>query len=284
MISRLILIPISLVLLAGAAVPVTAEPADSAPLSGPEVEDRDLPGIFERFGEPAAGDPAARSGRLPPRLFFGTLKSLASEETPPELRPTPEQEEQIRAIVEEFRDDMRAFQEEHSEEIAALRAEAGMSPRRGRGPGGQPPPPSPPGDRELTPEQRAAGQKLKALMEQGPDFKAAFADVWTLLTPPQQEYLRVRIDEAAEQFREDRREPMIRKELRSKRGDAAGPRGGLSREEMRERLKNLTPEQREELRAARQQGGGRRGKHAELPAQEDKPAPDMDELELPDPE
>jgi hypothetical protein len=183
------------------------------------------------------------------------------------LRPTPEQAEQIRALVDERTAEVREFVEAHKEELAALRQQAGLPDRPGpdeapegrpqrrggeegtpadrlrgradrRGPQGEGmehegpmdgPMGGPPEQREpATPEQAAAREKLRALMESAADDKAYTQRLLGILTEPQKAGLAAAIEQGRErmqQRREDGQQPERRGRLRDRDGaeDGQGP-------------------------------------------------------------
>lgn len=240
-----------LVVCAGlASVAAAADPPEH-PLGGPTVEDRNAPGAGNTFGEPMEGEKAKRGGRVDPRAFFGAVRSMDEEGAPADVRPSDEQREQVRAIVEEFRAAARAFHDEHEEEIEALRSAAGIE----RGPRGEqapPPPPEAEGERregaQVSPEQSAAREALHELMQQGPNPEEYFARVWEVLNEPQQEYLRSRIEEIQAQRLMEREEPIVRGAVRknlAEQDPLVTELQELTREEIRAKLRDLPKEQRE---------------------------------------
>lgn len=216
--------------LAGSTAPIVVaddKPADTTQskddaLKGPEVKDRDVPGGRSSFGGENAD--RRRDGRGGPMIMLRVLRSLGSEEAPDEVRASPEQADEIRGIVEEFRDEQKAFRDEHQDEIKTLREKAGLPAFEGRrGPGG----PGGPGDAggpggpggpdgapqgegqkgkgkpdrkqaraEATPEQLEARQQLKALMDKGPKFETYQTRIWEVLSPAQQTYVKGKMEEA----------------------------------------------------------------------------------------
>lgn len=286
----------SLVLAASAAISWGQTGGDS-PLSGPAVEDRNTPGAANTFGETMTGERSKQGARVPPRVYFGLLREMGEDGAPEEVRPTEEQRGEIRAIVEEFQAAARAFRDEHKEELERLRDAAG-EPRRpgggapGRGRGAErgadapPPPEDAPGGPPANEAQRAARERLRELMAQGPKPDEYYARIWALLSEPQQEYVRAGLEaHQAERMRE--REGPIAKEQVRKQFEQADPRlkelQGLSREEIRAKLQSLPADERERLM---QQWRGRRGGKGEgksRPQVEEKPAPEMDDVDVPSP-
>lgn len=210
--------------------------ASSAPLGGPDVADRDVPGTSDTFGEEGMRDKAHRRERARPRDVLETLRSLGSPETPEALRLTEEQKTQLKAIAEEFGSAMRTFRQEHAEELKALREQAGRGPggpRRGRGgPDGAPPQNAQgqnaegqdamQGDAPVqagkpTPEQQAAREKLQELMKQGPNFEEYQTRAWAVLSPDQQALARERLE--AKKENPAPRDGSTRERLRQRKGN-----------------------------------------------------------------
>jgi len=213
--------------LAGAAAPLAiaddTAPADATTstddaLKGPEVKDRNVPGGRSTFGGGQGERRRDGAGGPGPMVMLRVLRSLNSEQAPEEVRASPEQADEIKSILDDFRDDQKAFRDEHAEEIKTLREKAGLpagEPRRGpggpdgaAGPGD--PPPEGEGDAprgkgkqarkqqraEATPEQQEARQQLKALMEKGPKFETYQTEIWEVLSAEQQSYVKAKVEEA----------------------------------------------------------------------------------------
>lgn len=221
-------------IIAAAGAPVafaepSEKPASDAPLKGPQVKDRNVPGGKSKFGE---GEKQRREGRPEPILFMAAIRGLGAEETPENVRASSDQVEKARAIFDEFREAERSYRDEHAEEFRTLREQAGMGEmRRGRGgdDAGQP------GERrrpsredrkeakaDLTPEQQAAREKLRELNEKGPKFDDYQTKVWALLSAEQQTFVKGRMEE-------------IRKEVEAARAEGRRPNiGGMEERPRRE--------------------------------------------------
>ncbi len=120
-------------------------PAQPAPvLSGPEVDDTRAPGTDSRF---SPGMQASREmeRQVPLRVYEQELRRLGSAEAHETVRLNDEQKTKIDAILHEHRLALRAFFQEHREQMLTLRREAGFAgpverggrgaPGEGRGPG-----------------------------------------------------------------------------------------------------------------------------------------------------
>lgn len=90
------------------------------PLRGPDVKDASPPGEKNSFvrGGKDRKDQAAQRGA--PVAMMRAINSLRSPETPEDLRLSPDQDQQIKGIMDSVRDDMRAFRESHGQEIRDL--------------------------------------------------------------------------------------------------------------------------------------------------------------------
>ena len=211
------------------------EPAQRPPvLRGPEAPDNRPELLDRRFGD----SPMTKGNRMggmkviPPKDLQQALKALLGEQTAPAVRLSPEQEKRIRALVSQFEQDRRAYQVEHRVELAKLRREAGMgreiqSARRGRTQltdrrGGQ----DRVGDernmrepitrdqatgrqqgqrgqrsranQQPTPEQAKAREKMRALMQVGPQAADLQQKIYAELTEAQRAFVDAKIAELAE--------------------------------------------------------------------------------------
>jgi hypothetical protein len=93
---------------------------DSAPLAGPTVEVREVPGVEARY---VAGDTRTMAGpeaAVPLPVFFEALRALGDEEAPPALRLTDEQRDRIGEEVRAFGREVAAFVETSGDEARAL--------------------------------------------------------------------------------------------------------------------------------------------------------------------
>lgn len=254
---------------------VHSRPDEKAPLGGPAVKDRAVPGTSNSFSESMTPDQSKRTPRIAPRVFFEAVRSLTDESTPVDLQPSEEQRETVRSLITEFQDSARDFREENAEAIKELQAKAGLpggpegrGPRQGQGKGrNQPgsenaPPPPPPGEGRQrrggpnatppTPEQQAAREELRALMAKGPKPDDTYTRIWEVLTEPQREFVQARLES-------HQQERMTRAEGRNNRqaakpgagsGDDASLKEyeGLTPEELREKMRSLPREEREAIR------------------------------------
>lgn len=256
--TRIAILTAALTALAWPAGPLAARQSD-APLGGPPVKDRDVPGAGSPFGGATPGEPGARTPRIAPRVFFEAVRSLESDDAPPEVRLSNEQRGRISAIVREFRQEARAFREANRERISDLERRAGLPGdaerqprRRTRDGSADAPAPAdrPPSAEAPTPGQQAAREELRELMRQGPSPDGYYARIWEALGDEQRVYLRERLEAARRDRMMKDGEPIVREAVR-KRLDEQDARlkelEGLAREQLREKLRDLPPEERERV-------------------------------------
>ena len=214
--------------------PPPAPSGDPAPLSGPGVHARDVPGAAGQFGNSTEGLKRKMAERIPPRVMREAMGAIMGEDAPDDVRATPEQREKIMSIQKDFEQQVRDYVQEHRAEIEELRdktpgggpaaemlrrldganAAGGGSERgarRGRGPEapgdmmdgaprgkGKPGPDmfDGKGNRAEIPEEVRA--QARELMENMPQAEQAYAKVWEQLTPEQ----RAAVDERLNDFRD----------------------------------------------------------------------------------
>lgn len=202
----------------GAAV---AAQADDDMLAGPKVEQKQGP-RGERPQARAAGEgerhrpQGPRGERNPGEALRGHIHRLLEG-----VNPTDQQKEQIRQIVEDAAQKWKAFHEEHQAEFNQLRKDF-QAAREAR-------------DRE---KMKELSEKRRELMGQMPDRGEAIEAVKKILTPEQ--LARFEENLAAQ------RERMQQRMQRGGEGEAR-PRGPQLSDEQREKLRNMTPEERRQF-------------------------------------
>lgn len=212
------------------AVSTTLAQASSDSLSGPKVQDNTPPG--NTFGDSNKGGADRKFAQHGPPLgpMLRTLREMGSENAPANVKLSDDQVTQARAIARDFMEQVKAFRQQHADEIKAIRAKAGLPeqpapdshnsnagdanqkhPRRGPGAGG----PGAPGGREGGPEREFAGadpkdpkvkeamQEMRTLMESGPKPQDAETKIWALLNPAQTAYLKQEMGKAQDHRREE---------------------------------------------------------------------------------
>lgn len=213
-------------ILTAAAGSALAQQADS---------DADLlkgPNIVESSGPEGANtmtgsaDASKRAGDMPLRAYLGAIRGLkkASEENP-ELALTAEQEDQIKEIGQAHAEQMRAFIQEHKEELAEFGGQGGMRGERGhRGDragglaGNQDPGArgqrqdnpmmqdedrprqragnSPDQQSDLSPERQQRNREgLAQIMANAPSDQDSKKELWAVLSQDQQSFVKQRVSE-----------------------------------------------------------------------------------------
>lgn len=302
-----VLIASGLAIAAPPAPPVRPTPPTSpdAPLRGPSVEDRAVPGVTPTFGE--MEDKRMRAARVPMRVFLAAIRSLDAQDTPESLRLTPAQQEELASIETELRTAMRTMARDRKQN--AQRPEPGER-MRNRGPrpdaddGGDAPAqnerrrervrrgdragaPAPEGMDDMRIMEGQRRERLERAMnaEASPEIEAVRVRAWAMLDEAQQDLVRAEIDIKMEEIRAEReaRRGEGKPELSDEnapareRGRAVRQRlNQMSPEEILQRIDQLPPERRE--RALE-----RFRRYLEEQEAADKPAPDMDEVEVPAP-
>lgn len=311
-----------------------AQQGEKPLLSGPEVKDTRPALVEESFGGEKMGK--ARMGAmeaLPPETLRRILRSMHAEGADPALKLMPEQGESIRAIMQGFEAERRAYMDEHRAELAALREKAGLregeirerlaerGAQRGGGgrerpapeamgegegkpveaegarrqerrrvaPGGAEPGAGAPAEVRVTPEQEAARQELRKMMQGGPSMGDLQRRIYAELSPEQRAFVDAEVLRLAEERAQERDMQMLerkradRAQERAGQPGAAGPGGPEARarfdwskalnpdgtvnldalpERMRERLASMSEEDRrkalETLKTRVQPGDTRR--------------------------
>lgn len=111
-------------------VGVAAAQSEDAPLAGPKVESRELPGVREEYVPSETARAFGAAQQVPLQPFLQGLRELNAEETAAELRLTPEQSAEIREEVRRFGAELAVFVETHGASIREMVAEL---PQRERG-------------------------------------------------------------------------------------------------------------------------------------------------------
>ncbi|MCC6426076.1 MAG: hypothetical protein IT435_04575 [Phycisphaerales bacterium] len=313
---------------------------DDAVLKGPEVRDNSVPGQRGKFGGGGGGAGAkGRDQQLPPRVMMQALAVLRQESTPAEARLSSEQEQKLRSVQDELKDQTRRFVEENRDEIVKLRSQLGVENRRRvderlrglpglggqdrqRGKSDKPlgrPDRKPDaggedamqdGMQEASPAQeQSAMTRLREIAERAPDAKAAQTKAWAVLSDAQKSIVQKEIERLRKDMGQQRKgQPKPGEAPAPGRTDgpvippgAIGPDGkvDLSKlpEPMRQRLENLSPQEREKaikrlLERGGKPGGGGGGdkgggagkKRPPGGKEGQKPPPSMDDVDVPAPD
>jgi len=283
----------ALVSVAGTAL---AQP-DEGVLGGPKVKDNSVPGAKSRFST-GKGDKKERAldRGIPPGVYVKALDALRAEDAPANVRLTPEQDAKITAIQRDFMESERAYMRDHREELASLRKDMPPEMRqrideRLRGPkalengapkdsakkgrkgakGDAPPPPPDDMNDSMTdgaPDPAASAksrEQLEKIFDGAPKPKDAQSKVWALLTDAQRPVLQAEIERLQKSGGKGR--------------TLGGPDGGPGGE-LREKVKNMSPEERQQyLQEMREKRRGNKAADGE-----DKPPPRRDSVRTPAPD
>lgn len=231
------------------AVAQPTAPIDSdAPLSGPSVKDRDVPGVDGAFGNSPEALRRRIADRIPPRVMRDAMGAIMADDAPEEIRATPEQRERFRAIQSEYEQSLRDYAAEHREDLLEIRDQIpgggpaadllrrlgiddnqrprGQNQRRQRAAQQQDGMDEDPMREGEAPEQRRerarrlgenAGpelrEKLRALMEGMPPFEQTYTKLWEAMTPPQREAVDARLDVYRERIAQQREDAYVRQRV-----------------------------------------------------------------------
>lgn len=276
-----------MLLASGGALGQSEAPKDEDALKGPQV-DKGAPGS-RKFGS-KSGNPN-REAQVNLRTINRALGVLRSEEAG-ENRLTADQEAELKTAMETFRKDVETFHASHQSEIRSLMEKmtpkdrrtvmarmqaAGINAGKGeRGEGrpggkGQPPADLQDGMQDGMQEaddaaSKAAMTELRKLMEGAPKPADVQVKVWKTLTEAQQGVLKKEMERLAKEGREG--------------ADAAMNNPRLPAE-LREKLANMSPEERREaIRKYREENA----KNKNEKGGSGKAPPPMDDVKVPDPE
>lgn len=255
--NRLLLVAgVALSALSGLAA-AQSQPAGT-PLSGPQAPIRDTPGGGAGFnGTPA---PIAKKDRGAPVRGWASvqvIRETLGDNAPAEIRLSAEQKTKIDAVVADLRQQMQDFAKQHKGDVAALRSRGAKSTIDGENAG-----------------QQAVASKLKELREKAPSSNDALTKIWALLSDAQKQAVQPKLDDLRQQGARAEGEAFAKRKTdragdkradksQIKTGDkaaAAGAQGDTSklqslldrlppekRDQVKQRLENMSPEDRQKL-------------------------------------
>lgn len=282
-----------------------------APLKGPDVKDNGVPGQKRTFGEGEQGRKAQGERPLPLTIVNKALDVLRGDAAG-DNKLSADQESKIKAAIEEFQTSTRAFFEKNKDQIVTLREQVAPAERAridrllreatpaARGKGAKKSKDAEPAmadpmdsgekmDSSGKPADVQASAKardqLLELLKSRPKPEDAQAKIWANLTDAQKPLaekelarLREQAQKAAAKPGEKGGQDALLEELKNKTPEEImnDPRVP---ERLRERLRNMTPEQREQaIKRLRERGAeGLRGRRDAA----DKPAPSSDDVQVP---
>jgi len=269
MLARSILASIlSLAASAGMAPAQDAKP-DDQPLKGPAVKDDSVPGESRRFTGGAVKKKESIGETIPHQAFLRSLSVLKAPDVDPTARLSDEQAGKIEQISREYRESQRAYMEEHRDEISKIRKKANPELRKridsALGEPGQrtikevtpskdQKTPAKDGDASdesmmQTPQTEAEDAAIKTraseIAQGAPKASDAHAKIWAVLTASQRPIVEKEIARVKKEL-EARREGGKKSDGKKKAG-TDGESMDLSKlpPAMQERLKSMTPEERE---------------------------------------
>lgn len=270
MLARSILASIlSLATLAGTTHAQQSKP-DDQPLKGPTVKDDSVPGESRRFTGGAIKKKEAVGETIPHQAFLRSLSVLKGPDVDPTARLSDEQAGKIEQISRDYRESQRAYMEEHREEIAKIRKKANPELRKridsALGEPGlrtikevtpskeQAKTPARDGDASdesmMQPPQDEADQaaiKTRAaeIAQGAPKSSEAHAKIWAVLTASQRPIVEKELARVKKEL-EARRDGGKKNDAKKKAGNDSED-IDLSKlpPAMQERLKNMSPEDRE---------------------------------------
>lgn len=229
-------------------------PEHPAPLGGPEVKQRQVPGVHGAFGAERDGRGRMAAERIPPRVMRGALGAIMDEEAPDEIRATDEQRDRIREIYRGFEDQVSEYLESHRAQLEELRSKipagamAGPAGELFRRLDGERRGPEQRGRPRPEPEQgagkarRAAEEipvevreQLRELAAGMPSFEQAYTKIWAELRPEQRRAVEERLEEFRERQARMREDMYVERRMNARdddkrpplprgRGPAGGPR------------------------------------------------------------
>lgn len=205
--------------------------ADDAPLKGPEVKDRDVPGVEGEFGGERRR--YANEQRLPQKVFRDALETLRAPDAPADVRLTDEQAQKFQGYLVEFQKAQKDYQQQHREEVQRLRREASEAPAPKRkdtkGASAEKP------VDEMTGKDQsaalAARERLKQINDGQPKVEDVYTKVWNDLSEPQRKAFDAKIAEFRGQQSKDRQERYVRDRMqRQQKGREEAERRAAQRE------------------------------------------------------
>lgn len=246
------------------------------PLGGPRVSDGGVPGENRRFSGESGLKRKDMQRNIPHRVFMRSFDSLRGQDVPDSLRLSAEQETKLKEINDGFLADTRSFREANSAETRKLieqlpREQRVQAMQLLRGPGG------PDGDfsaRAQRPflkdskgkkegdagsggmmdeagrhdnEANAARDRLREIFESAPKLADVHAKMYGVLSQEQKAAVEKQLAALTSEIEKRRKDTADG--LMQEKSDHAGSDkpSGVVRERVRQRVQNLSPEQREEF-------------------------------------
>ena len=295
---------LALVILAGTAI-AQSQPkkADEPALKGPAVKEGGVPGENRQFGDGKVKGKERMGTEIPHRLFMQAVNSLRGETVDASVRLSDEQDSKIKAINDAFMESLSKYRADHMEEAKGLikqlppdeqrkareflgreaRGLDGKAPKLGeKGKGkGKPPADATPDDMTGQTDAKKAEDaktKLRELFEGAPKPADTHTQIFGVLNDAQKAAFQKQLDSLKKEMQDRAGEKRLDKKAAAKDPAAVDLTDPRIPEQMRERLKNMSPEERQQA-LQRLQERLKRGKGGET-----KPAPTTDkDVEVPSP-
>lgn len=255
-----------------------AQQEATPPLSGPTVDETRVPGVVQQFGE--GTDRIGMASRpIPQRIYEAIFRKLVGDETPEADRLTEDQQAALKEIRDDHEAAVREYTSEHQDELRRIRRTLAAA-----GEGGMV-------EEEAVASARRRGEEIR---RGAPSLAASQKLAWMVLTDRQHDIVEAELERYRERIAQREAEEYAQRRIRQMEAEsanapparpAAGTHPLLAR--FREELMALPPEERAEvLRSLRQMlGESDRRPASRLPESgRDKPAPAMDEVEVPEPQ
>lgn len=247
--------------------------ADDPPLKGPKVKDSSVPGESRPFGAERRADRKDRAGAIAHPVFMRAVHALEGDDTPKDLHLTPEQDKRIDEIDAEFRTQMRTYVADHHEEVAQLlrdlpaaerqrasdrlgwgrpadaraKGAAAKGANKGQNKGGAKSSTDDamvPNETDPSPQaSETARQRLRELRDGAPQPAEAHAKIFGVLTAPQKAAVEAELKKLEQRRGDAKGRPAKNPDKSDDKADDRDGKGRLS-DAMRERLKNMTPDER----------------------------------------
>ncbi|GAB4385242.1 MAG: hypothetical protein Kow0022_10420 [Phycisphaerales bacterium] len=296
----------TLMLIALAGYALAQQPAQNANellLAGPRVAESNMTGLTSNFIEDEGNDRARMLARGSAALLRQILPELRAVDDP-QLRLTAEQDAAISRLLQDFQARNAAFERQHARELRQLRQLVASRQTDRRTPERASPPAQPtdrdtmvPAQEPMLPEMDArreeAQQRLAELNAERPNPADLEKPIRAVLSERQRTYLDQRIEEIARERFEQRAIEQARKDVAKQFAKQQASRPATDRlterlpERLRQRIESLPPEQRaaalERLRKMAEQRTPQRDARPARPSKTDKPAPSMDQVQVPRP-
>lgn len=191
----------------------------AAPLSGPGVKERAVPGTAGRFGEREGGKFAQRE--IPHRAFMEALRQAVGPEAPADIRASAQQQEQIRTLDREFAESMRAFIKANPAAGDLLRRDLRGRPERDGKKNPQAPDAVTAQDEPSEAEMQALRERAEEMRSKAPQAGDVRTKIWAILNEQQQSAVQARLDTLKEEMRARENEQYIKKRVAQKTGQPA---------------------------------------------------------------